>query len=693
MQPVLYSTAVLAADTGQSSLDEIVVTALRREESILATPYAVNVLAVDDLVERKQVRTIPEALRELPGVMVQKTGHGQGSPYVRGFTGLQTLFLIDGIRLNNSTFRNGPNQYWNTVDSYTVQRLELVKGPASVLYGSDAIGGTVNAISRSYDRPDEQELHGRMVVRGASAENSILARPEIGFAYGNLTVLAGASLKLFGDLHAGGNTGTQDKTGYDEYDADVKVTWDISSDRYIVAAIQHVDLDDAWRSHKTGYAKSWLGTTTGSDLRHALDQTRTLGYLQYYADNVDILDGGSFTVSLSHHQQDEMRDRTRQNLRSERQGTEVGTLGLWGQIHVPWNRGSWTAGVEFYRDDVDSFKHELDALGDLTRERIQGPVADDARYSTVGAFVQNSMRVGEKGELIAGARYSLARVDARSVERPGSGDRMSVKDDWTKLTGSLRYSHALGASSSSRFFAGISEGFRAPNLSDLTRFDIARSNEIETPATTLRPERFVTVELGIKRADSHWSGQLSVFSTAINDMIVRVPTGQLVDGFNEVTKQNSGHGYVHGIELQGDYWLNETWKLFGNIAWIDGEIDTFQVVSSLPVREPLDRLMPVQLYLGSRFQPPDDSYWVEMLVSSAARQDLLSSRDQSDTDRIPALGTPGYALVTVRSGWETAGDWRFSVALENALDKNYRIHGSGLNEAGRNFVVSLIRDF
>ena len=111
-------------------------------------PYSSDSLDGETLRTRKAVRTLPEALREVPGVMVQKTGYGQGAPFIRGFTSQRTLLLIDGIRLNNAVFREGPNQYWNTVDPFTIDRLEVVKGPSSVLYGSDAIGGTVNVITR-----------------------------------------------------------------------------------------------------------------------------------------------------------------------------------------------------------------------------------------------------------------------------------------------------------------------------------------------------------------------------------------------------------------------------------------------------------------------------------------------------------------------------------------------------------------
>ena len=102
-------------------------------------------------------RTLPEALQFTPGVLVQKTAHGHGSPFIRGFTGRQNLLLVDGVRINNSLFRGGPVQYWNTIDPLSLDRIELVRSQGSVLYGSDAVGGTLNAFTRSSGFADQPE--------------------------------------------------------------------------------------------------------------------------------------------------------------------------------------------------------------------------------------------------------------------------------------------------------------------------------------------------------------------------------------------------------------------------------------------------------------------------------------------------------------------------------------------------------
>src|SRR5688500_15527068 len=105
-------------DINARLLDGVVLTVQRSKQRYLFVSYSVSTVSKSYLQEFNP-RTAPEALMGTNGVFVQKTNHGGGSPFVRGLTGNQTLILVDGIRINNSTFRYGPNQYLNTIDIYT----------------------------------------------------------------------------------------------------------------------------------------------------------------------------------------------------------------------------------------------------------------------------------------------------------------------------------------------------------------------------------------------------------------------------------------------------------------------------------------------------------------------------------------------------------------------------------------------
>ncbi|MBM4062552.1 MAG: hypothetical protein FJ265_15860, partial [Planctomycetes bacterium] len=190
------------AEPARSAL--VVVTATRTAQDPFDAPRSVDVVSAEQL-QRGNYRTLPQALRELPGVLVQETAPGQGSPYLRGFTGYQNVMLIDGIRLNNSTFRSGPNQYWSTIDPLSLDRIEVLKGPASALHGSDAVGGVVQVFTVSPDRYSAAGIAhgGSLFGRYASAEDSVAGRAELQagqtWADGQRTgFLIGAGARSFG---------------------------------------------------------------------------------------------------------------------------------------------------------------------------------------------------------------------------------------------------------------------------------------------------------------------------------------------------------------------------------------------------------------------------------------------------------------------------------------------------------------
>ena len=212
----LGSTVLAQVVDDLLELPPVVVTPSRSARPLFDAPNSVALISNDEL-ERNMYRTTPQILRDTPGIMVQETSPGQGSPFIRGFTAFRNIFLIDGVRLNNSVFRDGPNQYWNSVDPLSMESVEVLKGPGSVQYGSDGVGGvvSVNTLSPSL-YGDGFEYEGRAYYRVSSAENSHMVRAESQAALDQRTgVIAGVSYKQFGSVVAGGGAGTQDGTGFE----------------------------------------------------------------------------------------------------------------------------------------------------------------------------------------------------------------------------------------------------------------------------------------------------------------------------------------------------------------------------------------------------------------------------------------------------------------------------------------------
>jgi hemoglobin/transferrin/lactoferrin receptor protein len=673
---------------------EIVVTATRDKQQEINTPYSTSIISAKTMRIEKPARTVPETLKNEPGVMIQKTGHGQGSPYIRGFTGYRNLFLIDGIRLNNSIFRDGPNQYWNTVDALSLNKIELVRGPSSVLYGSDAIGGTVNAITRgAQNLSPDNDWDINLYYRYASAENSHIARAEtIGRLTEKLTMTLGYSYKDFGDVKGGRNVGTQKHTGYTEKDWDAKLEYFITDNAYLVLANQNVNIDNAWRTHKTIYGIDWKGLSVGKELYRILDQDRNLTYLQYHQYNMNGF-AEELHAGISRHHQAEDRNRLRTENRHDVEGINVDTYGAFVSLKSPSDIGTFIYGADFYHDNVDSYKHKLDRTGKVKSTSIQGPVGDDASYDLLGTYLQDEINATRQLLFIIGGRYEFAKANADSVQDPISNNKMNVSDDWSSLQGSIRAIYSLNAKKDCNIFAGISQGYRAPNLSDLTRFDSARTDEIETPSPNLDPEQFISYETGIKISHTAVFAQLSLFYTDIDGMIVRTPTGRIIDDEHEITKKNGGNGYVKGIEFNGSYNFAHYFTMFGTFTWMDGKVDTYPTSSAVLVSEPIDRLMPPTGNIGLRWSTTDKKYWIEGACTIAATADKLSTRDKADTSRIPAGGTPGYTVYDIRTGCNINKNMSLSLAVENITDEDYRIHGSGINEPGRNIVVAIESKF
>ncbi|HMP76247.1 MAG TPA: TonB-dependent receptor [Kiritimatiellia bacterium] len=669
------------------TLPDVVVTPMRAATEAASVPASTYVVSSDDLLANAP-RTTPDALAGLPSVMVQKTSYGQGSPFLRGFTGFRTLMLVDGIRLNNSVFRDGPNQYWNTVDPFSVDRYEVVLGPASVLYGSDAIGGAVNALSPAVPEWTGAPVWERTLkYRGATADQSHQARLETSARLTeSFGLRAGYTWKSFDDVEGGKDVGEQPKTGYDEtaWDAGAEYVW--GSGAILTLGHQQVNQEDAWRTHRTIYGIEWEGTTHGDDLVHRFDQDRSLTWLRLaHTDRGGAVD--AYALTLSRHKQGEDLDRVRANGRQDVQGFDVETWGATLTLESDSRVGRWVYGVDYYRDIVDSYNTRIDP-GAAPKRAVQGPVADDATYDLLGVFVQNTFDACGV-EVTPGLRYTYAELDADKVDKRPDG----ISGDWDAVVGSLRALLPLDAERRQAVYAGVSQGFRAPNLSDLTRLDSARSNEIETPVDDLDPEKFVTAEIGWRRTADDWSAGVAYYHTWIDDLIVRAPTGETVDDLLEVTKRNAGAGHVQGVEVSARVNLSADWQVRAMGTWMEGKVEAYPTSAPERVEDDISRVMPLTGRLALRWQPVGRAYWVEGVVDAADKADRLSADDARDTQRIPPDGTPGYIVGTLRGGVQATDALAFTLALENLADEDYRIHGSGVNEPGRQLVFSAALTF
>ncbi len=662
-------------------LEETIVTASRGSQSIFLSGRSGTVLDAVTLDIRRAPATLPDALRQVPGVMVQKTGPGLGSPYLRGFTGFRTVLLVDGIRINNSVFRDGPNQYWNTVDPLGLGQIEVVRGPASMLWGSDAAGGVVHARTAAVELGREGEGldgGGRLYYRYNSAEYSHIGRVEGRVSHdGRFGARVGASFKSFGELDEGGGHGDQEGTAHDAYFLDLKLRYLVHDDFELEFLVQSVHLNNVPRIHSTVQSSSYNGTSIGSDRRREFDQDRDLALL-----TARLYDGSFFDeaeLRLGFQTQDEVQDRIRSNGRRDRSGFEVETFIAAAQFRSTTGIGTLTWGFDLYLDLVESAANRYTPATGAYTEFPQGPVADDSSYLTLGLFVEDRIDF-DRGYVSAGLRFSHVAVDAGTVLDPVTSLLDSYDDDYQAVVGALKGLFEIN--DELNVYAGADMGFRAPNLSDLTRFDAARSNEIEVPATGLDPEYFLGLEAGVNYAGERVRAHAAFFYTFLFDTIQRVPTGAVINGDLAVTKANVGDGHVMGVELQADWEFIDDFILSGRFFWMDGQAETFPSSAPFIEEEAITRLQPIQGLVALDWRPEDLPIWARAEVELVAKADRLNTRDKGDTQRIPPGGSPGYTLLNLRFGYEIEEGKNLFLHLENIGDIRYRVHGSGQQEAG-----------
>lgn len=691
MRNILLLPLVPAVVGAQDLLNPLVTTASRLPAQESDTPYTVEEIT-GKYIEQNTRRTLPDALQFTPGVLVQKTTHGHGSPYVRGFTGRQNLLMIDGVRVNNSIWRSGPVQYWNTIDPYSIDHLELVKSQGSVLFGSDAIGGTANVFTKNSGFEDETD--GAFFTHGAAyyeyrsnGDDSHIGRIESSFGVGGkYGVMFGLTAKDFGDIRDSA-VGVMRNTGYPEQDLDFRFDMALNAQTTLTLVHQQVNQDAISRWHSTVFNPGWQHSghilQPGTWLARTFDQERSLTYARIEQENDDtaFIKRWNATVSYQTTRDSEAQYRSKTDRRY--QIAEVDTVGFDVSFESPVACGDLVYGLDYYQDTVESEGYRKRGVNPLLYDPTFRPVADDSTYDLFGAFAQYIWRPIDAFELSAGARYTYAEAElGRYYDTVAATDVYGAENDWDQVVGSLRALYRINPCWS--IYGGASQAFRAPNLDDLSGNLTARSGVSATGSVDVDPEEYLTCEIGTRHTTDNTSLNFAVFYTDIDDLIVGVP---VTSGSATTVATNARDGYVYGVELEGAWRFHPQWTASGFVAWQDGRTDTSAYLGGPIVEEPGSRLLPLTGSAALRWTAESEKFWVEGRVLAAAEENRMSASDRADNQRIPSLGTPGYVTCMLHAGWLATENLELTAGLENITNEDYRNHGSGQNEPGFNAIM------
>ena len=688
-------------------LEEVTVIA-RVEKDTFRTPNSISVIDREQ-IERMNAPTTPQILRETEGVWTQQTTVGQGSPLLRGLTGYQAFLAIDGVRLNNSTFRSGPNQYLVTISPDNLDRVEVLRGAGSMLYGSGAMGGVISMFTKDTildGATEEWHIQSRAFTRFASASSERLGRLEVAGSQKQLGFSVGASARWFGNINPGNGydlhyanrkfeivtdkpegvkvsdgppkdvpdrwlVDSEGPLGWNAYDGDAKLSYKLNDASTVSLAYQ------LWRQPQTPrYDKI---APREYDEFFFQPQDRDLLYATYLSkpENAAI-DQIQFTTSF--HRQKEGRNELLRDATERRERFDtVNTLGFSAQaVNSSLPKQRVVAGGEFYFDTVASqtIKTNIEN-GEEEVDEKKGRFIDGSQFWDANLYLQDEIELHELLELTLGGRFTRYNTNADlSVRSDQFGD-------FNESGNALTYSAGLVGSVTNglNIVGNFATSFRAPSLNDTTAVEVTNEG-IDSPSPDLESERGWTAEGGFKARYPWFVGSLTVFHGRVIDLVTRVPVEDAYAGqalpslIKEIQQNNPGVNVyvfdnVDEVEIQGVEFtgmvpipIQSGLSLYGNAMFTRGKVLVINGAApdpDKPWEERIRREPPLNGMVGIRWEPPAQRFWAEFFVRGATEQRRLNRSDIRDP-RIPGttrdtgeveFDANGAAIGEGSPGWMT----------------------------------------
>lgn len=635
-----------------SELEAVVVTARKVELSVLAA----------EQIDSRAPVNLQSLLEDLPGVSYSRSGGLGGQIVVRGFNSNtpRTLLLVDGER-----FRGRNTLEFNLIDPNQVERIEVLRGPASAFYGPDAMVGVVNVVTRRAEGDVNGEFQFKPVLRAVdyhSANNLFGARLEGQWTGHGLDGLLGLSYRKAQELQS--PDGEIPNSDFEFKQLDLRTGYALAAGQRLELTAKLVDAVSGRAGGIGGVPGAPLVVQREEPLRERYAKLAYQGSLDDWG--VEQLQASVYARKLYSNLTTE--NRTTANRLVESVNIVDGPVVLGGKVFGvrPWSQGSFTAGVDFFNESRQGSQsgstttnyNSAGAVTSMTTTAVAQNTPDSAQLDA-GVFVRADWNLAPQWQLAVASRLDYVRstTDAGPVIAPAlqvayERNRKNIERPWTGEVGiSFNPWQPLA------LVANVGKSFRVP--STVESFGSSRQGTgYNVPNPDLKPERGVTYEVGARWQQEGVSANVTVFHSNYDEFIVRQSVTFL--GLASFQNQNTGKARVQGVELDGQ-WVQAFWKLFFDASWLRG--------TDLNTQRPLSYIPPLNGRLGVRFTLPQSSY-----VEAVAPW----STDKKRIDTTAERPTDGYVTLNLYAGYDLQRWFKYvpmtvRVGVENVFDRSYRL--------------------
>ncbi len=727
---LLYASFSINAqeDTlSEKTLGEVVISANKFSERKRNVSQKIDIITARTIAATNAQNT-GDLLINTGNVFVQKSQQGGSSPVIRGFEASRVLLVVDGIRMNNAVYRAGHLQSVITIDQNMLERVEVLYGPASTLYGSDALGGVIHLRTKSplLSTNDKLRTAGVLFGRYSSANNEKTTHFDMSLGGKKLAWIQSYTYSYFGDMKMGNNyhdkypgfgsrdsfininggvdivTANNDKrvqrySGYKQWDVMQKFLFKQSERISHRLNFQYSNSSDVPRYDRLQDKRNF-GGSIGTTFRYAEwfygPQTRWLGSYEFNASSDGFFN--QFRVNLNYQKIEESRQQ-REYLRYDRFDSRVEKLNVMGFIidaRKKWNANEITIGADGQLNDLTSVGRRTNRnTGVVSKLDSRYPNGDN-NVNYFGVYAQHLIKLkNDKLIINDGIRFQV--VDLHSTIADNSFFNLPVTDieqNTFAITGNLGLVYL--PTEDFRLTVGLSSGFRNPNIDDLARvFESSTAlKRVIVPNADIKPEYTYNLDLGVTQTIAEKiKFDVTGFYTLFRNAIGLAPyqlNGEDSILYNGVTSavyanRNVKEAYTYGFNTNISVDLTKQLSFFGTVTYTYGRFK-----NTNGTKTPQDHIPPVfgkgsLKYTHTRFE--SEAF---VLFNGAKKIKDYNLEGEDNQQYATPDGMPSWFTLNWRNSIRITKMTKLQLAIENIFDRNYRYFASGFSAPGRNYVVA-----